>query len=94
MCIFRNVSFRTKFSQPEELCKISWKTPTLTHTALINIVWVYRVTSGNLFPRSDQSKLQATVVLHTIHFTKKTALPVLLCDKSRPRVNIGSDKNV
>ena len=50
------ISSGTKVDQLEELYKISWEIPTLTHIALVNTVRVYRVTSGNLFPPKIISK--------------------------------------
>ena len=50
------ISSGTKVDQLEELYKISWKTPMLTHITLVNTVRVYRVTSGNFFPPKLVSK--------------------------------------
>ena len=50
MCAHSRISSGTKVDQLEELYKISWKTPTLTHITLVNIVRVYRVTSNSFFP--------------------------------------------
>ena len=44
VCAHSRISSGTKVDQLEELYKISWKTPTLTYIALVNIVRVYRVT--------------------------------------------------
>ena len=56
MCAHSRISSGTKVDQLEELYKISWKTPTLTHITLVNTVRVYRVTSGNFFPPKLISK--------------------------------------
>jgi len=49
MCAHSRISSGTKVDQLEELYKISWKIPTLTHTTLVNTVRVYRVTTDNFF---------------------------------------------
>ena len=56
VCAHSRISSGTKVDQLEELYKISWKTPTLTHITLVNTVRVYRVTSGNFFPPKLISK--------------------------------------
>ena len=43
VCAYSRISSGTKVDQLEELYKISWKTPTLTHITLVNAVQVYRV---------------------------------------------------
>ena len=49
VCAYSRISSGTKVDQLEELYKISWKTPMLTHITLVNAVRVYRVTSNNFF---------------------------------------------
>ena len=44
VCAQPRINSGTKVDQLEELYKISWKTSTLTHITLVNIVRVYRVT--------------------------------------------------
>ena len=56
VCAQSRISSGTKIDQLEELYKISWKTPTLTHIAFVNTVRVYRVASGNFFPPKLISK--------------------------------------
>ena len=56
MCAHPRISSGTKVDQLEELYKISWEAPTLTHITLVNTVRVYRVTSGDLFPPKLISK--------------------------------------
>ena len=53
-CAYSRISSGTKVDQLEELYKISWKTPMLTHITLVNTVRVYRVTFlvKNNFKRS------------------------------------------
>ena len=43
VCAYPRISSGTKVDQLEELYKISWKTPILTHITLVNTVRVYRV---------------------------------------------------
>ena len=54
VCAHSRISSGTKVDQLEELYKILWKTQTLTHITLVNIVRVYRVTFlvKNNFKRS------------------------------------------
>ena len=49
VCAHSRISSRTKVDQLEQLYKIPWKTPMLTHITLVNEVRVYGVTSGNFF---------------------------------------------
>ena len=49
VCAHSRISSGTKVDQLEELYKILWEAPTLTHITLVNTVHVYRVTSGNFF---------------------------------------------
>ena len=56
VCAHFRISPGTKVDQLEELYKILWKTPTLTHIILVYAVRIYRVTSDNLFPPKIISK--------------------------------------
>ena len=56
VCAYVRISSGTKVDRLEELYKISWKTPMLTHIILVNTIRVYRITSDNLFPPKLISK--------------------------------------
>ena len=70
VCAHSRISSGTKVDQLEELYKISWKTPMLTHITLVNAVRVYRVTSGNLFSPKLISK--NSLVIFTLFFYSRS----------------------
>ena len=66
VCAYSRISSGTKVDQLEELYKISWKTPTLTHITPVNAVRVYRVT----FPA--KSNFKYSLVIFTLFYYSKS----------------------